>query len=85
MLIAVPYFAVAVLCQILIEAGVTRGLRLPMLWCLIMGISYLVLGPVTLVKLLVTRCSEAQHARRTVIAEAESMLLHPVKPQLTNN
>lgn len=36
-----------------------------MLWCLIMGVTYLVLGPVTLIKLVIIRTPEGLRTRGT--------------------
>lgn len=63
MLVAVPYFLIAnVLIQTL-EDGGSKWLALPLLWCLVLGLAFLLLGPVSLIQLAIARTREA-HAHR---------------------
>lgn len=59
MLIAVPYFLVANIFKGILEDGGEAWLSVPLLWCLIMGIVFLVLGPVSLLMLAKARTWEA--------------------------
>ena len=67
MLVAVPYFLIANLFKILLEDGGSAWLSLPLLWCLIMGMAFLALGPTSLMLLAKARLQEAiarRNARR---------------------
>ncbi|EYT51771.1 sulfate permease [Leucobacter sp. UCD-THU] len=64
MLVAAPYYFLANFLKGLIEQGGDAWLSLPMLWCLVMGTVFLVLGPVSLLKLAKARILEAVQARR---------------------
>ncbi|UOR02386.1 hypothetical protein MUN77_03460 [Leucobacter allii] len=58
MLIAAPYFLVANIFKELIEDGGEAWISLPMLWCLVMGIVFAMMGPVGLVLLGKARVGE---------------------------
>lgn len=64
MLVAAPYYYVANLIKGLIEQGGNPLLSLPMLWCLVLGTAFLVLGPISLLKLVRARLVEAAQARK---------------------
>lgn len=64
MLVSAPYLLLANVFKTLIEDGGSNWLALPLAWCLVMGIAFLTLGPVSLVMLAVARIGEAR-ARRT--------------------
>lgn len=64
MLVAAPYYLLADFLKGLIEQGGDAWLSLPLLWCLVMGTAFLVLGPVTLLKLVKARILEAMRARK---------------------
>ncbi|SDL34267.1 hypothetical protein [Microbacterium azadirachtae] len=64
MLVAVPYFLVADVLKTLIEVGGSAWLSLPMLWCLAVGLAFLLLGPVSLIALIVARIREASRQTR---------------------
>lgn len=67
MVVAVPYFLIANLFKVLLEEGGSAWLSLPLLWCLVMGMAFLGLGPITLVLLAKARMQEAierRNARR---------------------
>lgn len=64
MIVAAPYYYVANLIKGLIEQGGDAWLSLPLLWCLVMGTAFLVLGPISLLKLAKTRLVEAVQARK---------------------
>lgn len=51
MLIAVPYFLVANIFKGILEDGGHALFSVPLLWCLVMGIVFLVLGPISLLLL----------------------------------
>lgn len=59
MLIAVPYFLVANIFKGILEDGGHALFSVPLLWCLVMGIVFLVLGPISLLILAKTRTREA--------------------------
>ncbi len=59
MLLAVPYFLVANIFKGLLEGGGEAWLSVPLLWCLVMGIVFLVLGPISLLLLAKARAREA--------------------------
>ncbi|WP_447949619.1 hypothetical protein [Microbacterium aurum] len=63
MLIAAPYFLVANLLKTLIEGGGSTWLSLPLLWCLAMGLAFVLLGPVSLALLVSERLREARTRR----------------------
>lgn len=65
MLVCVPYFLLAEFCKRLIEDGGTAWLSFPLLWCLIMGITFLAVGPVSLIWLGLARTREALARRIT--------------------
>lgn len=65
MLLALPYFFIADLLKTLIEGGGSLWLSLPLLWCLVMGITFVVLGPVTAFLLIVARSREALESRHS--------------------
>jgi hypothetical protein len=80
MLVAAPYYFVANLIKGLIEQGGDAWLSLPLLWCLIMGTAFLVLGPISLLKLAKARILEAAQARklrrqieRTAVPQRDTM------------
>ncbi|KKI20828.1 hypothetical protein XM48_06815 [Leucobacter sp. Ag1] len=52
MLVAVPYFLVANMLKSFIDDDGVVWLSLPLLWCLAMGIAFIVLGPVSLLLLI---------------------------------
>jgi|LSQX01.3.fsa_nt_gb hypothetical protein len=54
MLFAVPYFLVANIFKGIIEDGGHALFSVPLLWCLVMGIAFVVLGPISLILLLAT-------------------------------
>ncbi|WP_337007393.1 MULTISPECIES: hypothetical protein [unclassified Microbacterium] len=64
MLVAAPYFLVANLLKVLIEDRGSAWLSLPLLWCLIMGMTFVVLGPVSVVLLVIARTRETVESRR---------------------
>lgn len=64
MLVAVPYYLAADICQRFIEDGASVWLSVPMLWCLVMGTAFIVLGPVSLILLGIARLREAANERR---------------------
>ncbi|WP_025156907.1 hypothetical protein [Leifsonia aquatica] len=63
MLVAAPYFLVANLLQTLIEGGGSAWLSLPLLWCLIMGMAFILLGPISVVLLIIARTRETVESR----------------------
>lgn len=63
MLVAAPYFLVANLVKTLIEGGGSAWLSLPLLWCLVMGLSFILLGPISVILLLIARFREMAQAR----------------------
>lgn len=64
MLAAVPYFLVANHFKGLIENGGDAWLAIPLLWCLAMGIAFLVMGSVSLLMLAKARIIEAAAVRK---------------------
>ncbi|KJL17560.1 hypothetical protein RL72_03809 [Microbacterium azadirachtae] len=73
MLVAVPYFLAANGLKMLIEDGGSAWLSLPLLWCLVMGLAFLLLGPACLAllvrerlrkRVLVVRRDELRAPRR---------------------
>ncbi len=64
MLIAAPYFLVAKIFKELIEDGGEPWLSIPMLWCLVMGLVFLAMGPVGLILVAKARVREAVARRR---------------------
>lgn len=75
MLLAAPYFFVANIFKVLIEDGGEAWLSIPILWCLVMGIVFLAMGPASLIILTKARIREATARRREqhrVKAETES-------------
>lgn len=64
MLLAAPYFLVANIFKELIEGGGEPWLSIPMLWCLVMGIVFLAMGPASLILLAKARMREAAARRR---------------------
>ncbi len=66
MLLAVPYFLVANIFKGILEDGGHALFSMPLLWCLVMGIVFLALGPISLVLLFVARVREAMPQRRRV-------------------
>jgi len=64
MTIAAPYFLVANIFKELIESGGEPWLSIPMLWCLVMGIVFLAMGPASLMILAKARMREAMARRR---------------------
>lgn len=64
MLVAAPYYYVANLIKGLIEQGGDAWLSLPLMCCLVMGTAFLVLGPISLLKLAKARLVEAAQARK---------------------
>lgn len=61
MLLAVPYFCVSNFLVELIKQGGNAWLSLPLLWCLVMGIAFLGLGPISLIVLVTARTCEILH------------------------
>lgn len=51
-LLAVPYFLVANIFKGVLEDGGSVWFSVPLLWCLVMGIAFLALGPISLILLL---------------------------------
>ncbi len=64
MIFAAPYFFVANIFKELIEGGGEPWLSIPMLWCLVMGIVFLAMGPASLIILANARMREAVARRR---------------------
>ncbi|EYT56782.1 sulfate permease [Leucobacter sp. UCD-THU] len=64
MLIAAPYFLVANIFKELIEGGGEPWLSIPMLWCLVMGLVFLAMGPASLVLLAIARTREVVARRK---------------------
>lgn len=60
MLFAVPYFLVANVLKALIEGGGSAWLSLPLLWCLVMGIVFILLGPISALLLVAARYREGR-------------------------
>lgn len=80
MLVAAPYYYVANLIKGLIEQGGDAWLSLPLLWCLVLGTAFLVLGPISILKLAKARLVEAAQARklrrqidRAAVLESDTM------------
>lgn len=71
MFIAAPYFLVANIFKGLIQGGGEPWLSIPMLWCLVMGIVFLAMGPASLIILAKTRMREVA-ARRRAKAEMKA-------------
>lgn len=74
MLIAVPYFLVANIFKGILEDVGNAWFSVPLLWCLGMGIAFLVLGPISLLLLARARVREAiarWNAQRQVRSEPE--------------
>lgn len=72
MLLAAPYFFVANIFKELIEGGGEPWLSIPMLWCLVMGLVFMAMGPASLIILAKARIREAaawRSARRRAKAE----------------
>lgn len=59
MLLAVPYFLVANFIKGILEDGGGAWLSVPLLWCLVMGIAFAALGPISLLLLAKARAREA--------------------------
>lgn len=59
MLLAVPYVLVANIFKGILEDGGHAWLSVPLLWCLVMGIVFLALGPISLLLLAKARTREA--------------------------
>ncbi len=59
MLPAVPYFLVANIFKGILEDGGHALFSVPLLWCLVMGIVFIVLGPISLLLLAKARTREA--------------------------
>lgn len=64
MFLAAPYFLVANIFKELIESGGEPWLSIPMLWCLVMGLVFLAMGPVGLILVAKTRVRDAVARRR---------------------
>jgi len=64
MLVAAPYFLLANVLKDLIENGGSALLALPLLWCLVMGIIFLAIGPISLILLANAWAREAVARRR---------------------
>ncbi len=60
MLLAAPYFFVANIFKELIEGGGEPWLSIPMLWCLVMGLVFLAMGPVGLILMLTARVRDTE-------------------------
>lgn len=59
MLVSVPYFLVANIFKRVLEDGGNLWFSVPLLCCLVMGIAFLALGPISLLLLAKTRMREA--------------------------
>ncbi|WP_053386666.1 hypothetical protein [Leucobacter japonicus] len=70
MLIAVPYFLVANIFKGILEDGGHALFSVPLLWCLVMGISFLVLGPISLLLIVRARMKEAVNRWRARTSSA---------------
>lgn len=57
------YYLIANILKGLIERGSDAWLSLPLLWCLVMGTAFLLLGPISLLKLARARLREAAYPR----------------------
>lgn len=64
MLVAAPYYLLANFLKGLIEQDGDAWLSLPLLWCLVMGTAFLVLGPMSLILLVTARAREALNTRK---------------------
>ena len=64
MLLAVPYALAAIYCRTQIEAGGPGWLNLLVLLCLWNTLKFVVIGPISLLKLMVVRVREAVARRR---------------------
>lgn len=64
MLFAVPYFLVADVFKGILEGGGNALFSVPLLWCLVMGIVFLALGPISLLRLLIERRRQRVRRRR---------------------
>lgn len=64
MLIAAPYFFVANIFKGLIEGGGEPWLSIPMLWCLVLGLVFLAMGPVGLILVAKARVRDVVARRR---------------------
>ncbi len=64
MLLAVPYFLLANVFKGILENGGHALFSAPLLWCLVMGIVVLALGPISLILLLAARVREAMTRHR---------------------
>lgn len=70
MLLAVPYFLVANIFKGILEAGGHALFSVPLLWCLVMGIVFLVLGPISLLLIVRARMKEAVNRWRARTSSA---------------
>ncbi|WP_336652129.1 MULTISPECIES: hypothetical protein [unclassified Leucobacter] len=77
MLLAAQYFLVVNIFKELIEGGGEPWLSIPMLWCLVVGLVFLAMGPASLIILAKARIREAA-ARRKARRPADTH--HAVKP-----
>ncbi|GAB2562189.1 hypothetical protein GCM10027033_18680 [Leucobacter ruminantium] len=59
MLLAVPYFLIANIFKGILEDGGNALFSVPLLWCLVMGIAFLAVGPISLLLLAKARTREA--------------------------
>jgi len=64
MLVAVPYFLMASTCTQIIDSGGPRALYLVVLWCVVIGGAFVLMGPVSILLLVTARVKEALVRRR---------------------
>ncbi|UOQ61506.1 hypothetical protein MUN76_05940 [Leucobacter rhizosphaerae] len=71
MLLAVPYFLLANGFKSILEEGGHSLLSVPLLWCLVMGIAFVALGPIGLFLLAKCRVQEVRARRKLSRVGAE--------------
>lgn len=64
MLVAVPYFLIASTCVEIIANGGPGILHLLVFWCIIIGMAFILMGPVSLLLLTYARTAEAAQRHR---------------------
>ncbi len=64
MLLSAPYFLVANIFKGLLVGGGSAWLGVPLLWCLVMGIAFLAMGPLSLALLMKAKIAEAISRKR---------------------
>ncbi|MFV0252067.1 MAG: hypothetical protein ACK5H2_01860 [Beutenbergiaceae bacterium] len=64
MLLAVPYFLIAATCVQIIEGGGPGWLNLVVLWCLVLGMAFVLTGPISVLLLAKARVEEAAQVRK---------------------